>query len=419
MALNVNWMFLISKPGRDHRNRKKTERMNQPLSRYKIMDCSRLLPYQYCTLLLGDLGAEVLKVEEPGRGDYGRWVDIGNPGKESLLFVMANRNKKSIVLDLKKGAGKEIFKKLAIGHDVILESFRPGVMERLGLGYQTIKEINPKIIYCSATGYGQTGPYKYKAGHDINYISIAGILGVSRENTLYPPIPSIPVADMVGGGVFPALTILAALLGRERTGKGEYIDVAMTDVATSLNILNIARALEEKADERMVNSNLLGENISYRIFRTKDQKFISLGDLEFKFWRNFCSAIGREDLIEKHNSVFQDGEETTESLKAIFSTKTQSEWVDLMRNVDSCFSPVLTPEQTLEDRHLLERGMIMKVQDPKRGETLQIGFPALFSNGLHYNRSPAPKLGEHTDEILEALGYRHKEIKALREEGVI
>ena len=192
--------------------------MYKPLAGYKVLDCSRLLPYQYCTLLLGDLGAEVLKVEEPGRGDYGRWVDINNPGKERLLFGMANRNKKSLTLNLKDEAGKRDFKKLATMYDVLFESFRPGVMDKLGLGYQTIKEINPKIIYCSGTGYGQTGPYRLKAGHDINYISVAGVLGVTGMHTGQPVIPGIPIADMAGGGVFPALAIVAALIGREKTG---------------------------------------------------------------------------------------------------------------------------------------------------------------------------------------------------------
>jgi len=383
------------------------------------MDCSRLLPYQYCTLLLGDLGAEVLKIEEPGRGDYGRWADLNTPGKERSDFVMANRNKKSMTLNLKTENGKKIFKKLAGQYDVLFETFRPGVMNRLGLGYETIKKINPRIIFCSGTGYGQTGPYQNKAGHDINYISIAGILGMTGMHTGRPVIPGVPFADMAGGGVFPALVMIAALLGREKTGKGQYIDVAMTDVMTSFNIPNIASALAQRAGQEKRPYNVAGKTLCYNTFKTKDGKFISIGDLEPKFWTNFCRSIGREDLIEKQYCTYQDGEDTTESLKAIFSSKTRSEWVEFVKDVDDCFAAVLSPEETLDDPNLIERGMITKMKDPNRGETIQIGFPALFSDELHYKRSPAPALGEHTFETLNDLGYSTEEIKAFKENGVI
>lgn len=393
--------------------------MYQPLSGYKVIDCSRLLPYQYCTLLLGDLGAEVLKIEEPGKGDYGRWDDFNEPGRERLAFPMANRNKKSLTLNLKESAGREILLKLARRYDVLLETFRPGAMERLGLDYRSIKELNPRIIYCSGTGFGQTGPYRMKAGHDINYISIAGILGVSGMHTGRPVIPGVPFADMVGGGVFTALAIIAALLGREKRGEGQYIDVAMTDVMTSLNIMNIAIALAQKAGGRMMPFSLRGLSLCYNVYQTKDGKFISIGDLESKFWRNFCLAIRREDLADKLYSNYQDGEETTESLKAVFSSKTQAEWVDFMKGVDDCFSPVYSPEETLEDPHLKSRGMITEIPDPKRGETVQIGFPIVFSEELNYKRSPAPFLGENTDEILQELGYSSQEIENLKRNGTI
>ena len=393
--------------------------MYQPLSEYKVIDCSRLLPYQFCTLLLADLGAEVLKIEEPGKGDYGRWADLKTPGKENPTFHMTNRNKRSMTLNLKHEAGREIFKKLAVQYDVIFESFRPGVMERMGLGYQAIKEVNPKMIYCSGTGYGQTGPYRQKAGHDINYISIAGILGVTGMHTGRPVIPGIPIADMAGGGIFPALVMVAALLGRERTGKGQYIDVAMTDVMTSLNLVNLSSALAQSAGEGRRPFNIVGNGLCYNTFKTKDDKFVSIGNLESKFWVNFCRAIGREDLIEQNYATYQEGEETTETLKALFRSKTQSEWIEFMDEVDNCFAPIHTPEETLEDSHLIERGMITTMQDAGRGESVQTGFPALFSGGLNYKRSPAPTLGEHTVDILKDLGYSSNEIENLKESGII
>jgi crotonobetainyl-CoA:carnitine CoA-transferase CaiB-like acyl-CoA transferase len=393
--------------------------MYQPLSGYKIIDCSRLLPYQYCTLLLGDLGAEVLKIEEPGRGDYGRWDDFNEPGKERLAFPMANRNKKSLTLNLKVKTGREIFIKLVEKYDVVLETFRPGAMQRLGLDYGSVKEINPRIIYCSGTGFGQTGPYRFKAGHDINYISLAGILGVSGIQTGRPVIPGVPFADMVGGGVFTALAIIAALLGREKTGEGTYIDVAMTDVMTSLNIMNIAIALAQKGSRGMMPFSLRGLSLCYNVYETKDGKFISIGDLESKFWGNFCRAIGREDLIDRNYHNYQEGDEITENLKAVFAAKTQAEWIDFMKGVDDCFSPVYSPEETLEDPHLKSRGMISQIADPKRGDTVQIGFPALFSEELNYLRAPAPFLGENTNEILQDLGYSLEEIEKLKRNGTI
>ena len=393
--------------------------MYQPLSGYKIIDCSRLLPYQYCTLLLGDLGAEVLKIEEPGRGDYGRWDDFNEPGRERLAFPMANRNKKSLTLNLKEKAGQEILLKLVGRYDVLLETFRPGAMERLGLDYWSVKEINPRIIYCSGTGFGQTGPYRLKAGHDINYISLAGILGVSGIQTGRPVIPGVPFADMVGGGVFTALTIIAALLGREKTGEGKYIDVAMTDVMTSLNIMNIAIALSQKGGRGMMPFSLRGLSLCYNVYKTKDGKFVSIGDLESKFWRNFCKAIGRQDLVDKNYNNYQEGDEITESLKTVFAAKTQAEWVDFMKGVDDCFSPVYSPEETLDDPHLKSRGMITRMEDPQRGEILQIGFPALFSEELDYKRSPAPFLGENTKAILQELGYSIEEIEKLKSKGTI
>jgi crotonobetainyl-CoA:carnitine CoA-transferase CaiB-like acyl-CoA transferase len=393
--------------------------MYQPLAGYRIMDCSRLLPYQYCTVLIADLGAEVLKIEEPGKGDYGRWADFNNPGEERPEFVMANRNKKSMTLNLKAEKGKEIFKKLAVTSDVVFETFRPGVMEKLGLGYEVINKVNSRIIYCSGTGYGQTGPYRMKSGHDINYISIAGILGSTGMHTGRPVIPGLAIADLAGGGMFTALSIIAALLGREKTGKGQYIDVAMTDVVTSLNIHNIAAVLARRTGKGIRPFDLTGKTLAYNTFETKDGKFIAIGDLEKKFWMNFCRSIGREDLADKLYHRYQDEEETTESLKKIFSSKTRAEWIEFMKEVDDCFTPIYTAEETIEDPHLIARGIITKMKDPMRGETLQLGFPALYSGGLNCMRSPAPSLGEHTVETLNALGYEPEEIKTLKENGVV
>ncbi len=343
--------------------------MYQPLEGIKVLDCTRLLPYQYCTMVLGDLGAELLKIEEPKEGDYGRWGDDQRT-YESVAFVMANRNKKSMKLNLKDERGKDIFKKLAATYDVLVESFRPGVMDRLGLGYLAISQLNPNIIYCSATGYGQTGPYGNKAGHDINYIGISGVLAYTGEHTGRPVIPGILIGDMAGGGLFTALAIIVALFGRERTGKGQYIDVAQTDVLTSLNLLNLAGAISRKKGQKVRPHNLRGATLCYNTFRTSDGKFVALGALEEKFWRNFCRAVAREEWIQNRLMLYEEGQEATEELKRLFASKTQQEWIDLSKEVDTCLTPVLTPDKTLEDEHLNARQTITTMVDPKRGKTI-------------------------------------------------
>ncbi len=392
--------------------------MYQPLEGIKVLDCTRLLPYQYCTMLLGDLGAEVLKVEEPREGDYGRWGDAART-YESDAFVMTNRNKKSMKLNLKHEKGKEILKKLAVEYDVLVESFRPGVMDRLGVGYEDMKKVNPAIIYCSTTGFGQTGPYKMLVGHDINYLGYSGILACTGEQTGRPVIPGIPIGDMAGGGLVTAMAILAAIVGRERTGKGQYIDVAQADVLVSLNIRNIAEVLARKKGRTARPVDLRGFSLCYNSYKTSDGKFVAIGPVEPKFWANFCKTVGKEEWIENHLLRYEEGSEATEELKNLFATKTRDEWEQIFESVDSCITPVLTPDETLENKHFNARGMVTTMDDPNRGETIQLGFPARFSDELNFKRSPAPFFGEHTDEVLKGIGLTEQELEALRHEGVI
>ena len=310
--------------------------MYQPLAGVRILDCTRLLPYHYCTMLLGDLGAEVVKVEEPTVGDYGRWGEA-TQSYESAAFLLANRNKKSLKLNFKHEDGIAIFKKLVPDYDVIIESFRPGVMERLGLGYDVVKEIKPDIIYCSTTGFGQTGPLRDKPGHDLNYLALSGILNLTGQHTGRPVVPGALFSDLAGGGLFTAFAVLAALMGKANTGPnengGQYIDVCQSDVMASFNLLGVAEHFAAQKGQRARPVDLRGGSIVYNTYETKDGRFMSLGCNEEKFWRNFLEAADRMDLMEHHLEDYREGEEGTEAVKKLIGGKTQQEWVDLLKDV--------------------------------------------------------------------------------------
>jgi len=379
----------------------------------KILDLSRLMPFEYCTLLLADMGAEVLKIEEPGRGDYMRWLPP-KMREENAAFLLLNRNKKSMTLNLKKKEGQDILRKLVRDNDVLFESYRPGVMSRMGLGYKELKEVNPKLIYCSATGYGQSGPYKDRPGHDINYISIAGILGVTGRHTGAPVIPGIPIADM-SVGAFSALAILAALIAREKSGEGQFIDISMTDVALSQNVINLAMHLA--GGKEMMD--LTGKEPYYNIYETRDGKYVSLGNIEERFWENFCEGVGRPDLIEHHSSKGKEKERVAKELREVMLGKTRDEWVNQMKDKDVCIAPVYSIEEVLGDPHLIHREMFAEVDHPVEGRIKQISFPIKFSNTPAEIRSPPPALGEHTSEILRKMGYDKKGLERLESDGVI
>lgn len=388
-----------------------------PLDGVRVLDFSRLLPFNYATLLLADMGAEVLKIEEPILGDYMRWAPPILK-KENAVFLMLNRNKKSMKLNLKAEKGREIVRKLVEKYDVVFETFRPGVMEKLGLGYNNLKKINPKLIYCSTTGYGQDGPYVDKPGHDINYISIAGILGVTGRHTGAPVIPGIPIADM-SSGVFSALAIVSALLARERTGKGQYIDVSMTDTVLTFNVLHIGTHISGYSLGEEGTLSTLGESAYYNVYETKDREFLSFGNIEGKFWANFCKVIGREDLIGKQFVSKKEEKKVLSEVREIMRTKTRDEWLKLMEDQDICVTPVYSVGEVIQDPQLRHRKMFTEVEHPVEGKTLHVAFPLKFSETPATIRMPAPLFGQHTNEVLKELGYNEEEIKSLEKEGVI
>jgi len=392
--------------------------MASALEGIRILDLTRFLPFGYCTMLLADLGADVLKIEEPKIGDEQR-QHLPKLKKEGVVFLLVNRNKKSMKLNLKTVQGVKILHQLVEKYDVLFESFRPGTMDRLGLGYDNLKEINPRLIYCSATGYGQDGPYKNSPGHDINYIGLTGILGKTGRYTIgHPVVPGVLIADMASG-LFSAFAILAGLMARERTGKGQYIDLSMIDCMVSFNTQHIANYIAGFGEWQEGALGLTGETAYYNVYATKDGKYLCLGNLEERFWENLCKIIGRQDLIEYQFSGAQKQKEIMRELSSIFLGRTRDEWLELMRDEDICVGPVNSVEEVLADPHILHRGMILEVEHPVEGKIPQIGFPIKFSETPGDIRTPAPTFGQHTDQILNELGYRAWEIEGLKESGII
>jgi crotonobetainyl-CoA:carnitine CoA-transferase CaiB-like acyl-CoA transferase len=384
------------------------------LTGLKMLDLSRLLPGPYCSLLLADLGMEVLKVEDIEQGDYMRTMGPIRK-KDSAYFLALNRNKTSMTLNLKVKEGKEVFYKLINSYDILLEGFRPGVMDRLGVGYQDLKKINPRIIFCSLSGYGQDGPYRERSGHDINYIGLAGILDVMGTKQGPPIIPGVQIADIGGGGMMAAIAILAAIVHREKTGEGQYLDVSMLDSVISWLSIHAGKYFMDKELPKRGEMPLSGRYACYQVYPTRDERYMSLGALEPKFWKIFCEAVGRRDLILKQ---FIEGEERLriiEEIQNLFKTKTQKEWVDLFRNVDACCEPILTLEEVSHHPQVLHRQMVKELEHPVEGKTQQIGSPIKSSPFSFEIHTPPPTWGEHTVEVLGKIGYSEQDIRRLNE----
>lgn len=387
------------------------------LKSINILDLTRLLPGGYCTQLLGDMGADVIKIEQPGIGDYIRWIPPYMK-KESGLFLAINRNKKSMTLNLKTTQGQKIFYRLVESADVIIEGYRPGVVKKLGVDYKTVKAFNPKVIYCSLSGYGQDGPYQDWVGHDINYIGIGGILGITGA-THEPVIPGVQIADLAGGGMLATIAILVALFTRERIGVGQYIDVAMLDGVVSWLSIHAGKYFIDQEIPIRGDMPLSGGAASYNIYETKDGKLISLGILEKQFWKNLCRVVGREDLEGAPYFELSHREELKDILQAIFRTKNQAEWIRLLNSADVPCGPVNTIDEVFKDPQVLHRNMICEMDHPTEGRIKQLGIPIKFSESPGQLRLPPPQLGEHSTEILRSLGYTTAEIQTFRTEGVI
>jgi crotonobetainyl-CoA:carnitine CoA-transferase CaiB-like acyl-CoA transferase len=388
------------------------------LSGIRVLDLSRLLPGPYCSMMLGDLGAEVIKIEEPGRGDYIRDFPPKFK-KEGVFFLAVNRNKKSITLNLRSERGKEVFFDLVKKADVVLEGFRPGVMDKLGIGYKDLEKINPRIIVCSISGYGQDGPYVNKAGHDVNYLSIAGIMGFTGTKEGKPIIPGIQIADIGGGGMLAAYCILAAIIGRERTGKGQYIDISMMDGAMAWLCMYAGKYFADGKSPRPSSELLTGQFACYNVYETKDGGYMSLGALEPQFWSAFCKAVDREDLIKVQFAPGKEARELIAEVEKIFSERTREAWGELLKDVDCCCEPVNNFDEAFSHPQVVARNMLCEMEHPTEGTIRQINFPGKFSDTPALMRSVPPTLGQHTGEILKELGMTDGEIADLAKEKII
>jgi alpha-methylacyl-CoA racemase len=393
--------------------------MSQPLNGIRVLDLSRLLPGAYASQMLADFGADVIKVEEPGSGDYGRYMPPHGPGGMSLYFLAINRNKRSITLNLKTPQGREIFLRMVGGADVVLESFRPGVLERLGLGYEQLKETNPGIIYCAISGYGQDGPYRLRAGHDLNYAGYAGLLHYNRGPHGEPAMPATQLGDLAGGSYMAVIGILTALMGRTQTGEGRMIDVSMTEGVRSLLPLVSTTYFNTGKAPQPGRSSLDGGLPCYNIYETRDGKHVTLAALEPKFWHTFCTRIGHLELLPFHMPVGPgEREEAMDMLRAIFKTKTRDEWVAELAEVDACVGPVYSLDEAMNDPHAQARGVSVSSGQGEQAFRTLPSFPRI-SDVENEQRYPPPGLGEHTGELLHEAGYSDAEIEQFKAEGAI
>ena len=391
------------------------------LTGLKILDFSTLLPGPYATLMLGDMGAEIIKISSPDKpdivADYPPYIEGTNITANQAWL---GRNKKNLFLNLKTEEGKEIVKKLVKEYDIIMEQFRPGVMDRLGLGYEELKKINPKIIYCSLTGYGQTGPMKNSAGHDINYLARSGNMNYSGRKSTGPVLTNMQIADIGVGSLHSVIGILAAVHYRTVTGKGQFIDISMFDGLIPFHAMEGAGFLAGGKEPERESTRLNGGS-AYDFYETKDGRYISVGSLEPKFWKNFCECINLPEIIEK--TVMP---EETENMKNIIRKrileKTLKEWQDIFQGKDVCVEPVLTMrEALLEDSHVKERELVVDVPLPNSNGKIvkQMGAPIKLSEcPIEYKEAGYP-LGYHTEEILKSLGYNKEEITKMKEKKII
>ena len=400
--------------------------MSLPLEGVRVLDLSRLLPGGFCSLLLADFGAEVLKVEDTGMGDYVRWsppyYEGAHESARSALFLALNRNKRSIRIDLKNERGREVLLALVRDHDVVLESFRPGVLDRLGVGYEQMREVNPGIVFCAISGYGQDGPKRDASGHDMNYLGLVGLLGLSGQRG-GPPIQAAgQIADIGGGALMAAFGIMVALRerdgspGRPGSGEGQLVDVSMCDGSLSWLAMVAGAYFADGTVPRRGDLPLAGSLICYRPYECADG-WVSLGALEPKFWQAFCRGVGREELIA--HQFDGPGSDAHRAVELVFAERTRAQWEQFAREHDCCLEPVLELDEALDSELVRAREMVVEIEQPGCEEPVrQLGVPVKLARtpGEHA-RLPGPALGEHTESVLLEAGYSQAEVDELLASG--
>jgi len=405
--------------------------MGLPLENITILDLTRLLPGPYCTMILADLGANVLRINDP-KFPYSSPPPFFEKGRyrESAFNSILHRNKRSMTLNLKNPKALEIFYELVKNADVVIDTFRPKVMEKLKLDYKTLSKINPSIICASLTGYGQNGPYEQLPGHDLNYISMCGILKQNRPRDGYggkeedrvPIVPGIQAAD-IGGALVCAIGILGAIIEREHNSerKGQYVDISMLDSVFSFMPMTAAFHFIKDVNEESQGENILhGDFPFYTVYKTKDNKFLSIGAIELQFWQEMCRGLNREDLLAKQNVQGEEREELFHELEKEFLKKTQAEWMDIFKRHDTCVMPVKDfSEACEEDPQITARNMIEILDHPTFGKIKNIASPIKYSRTPLTIRSIAPTLSEHTKEVLMSLNFSEEDIKQFKKNKVI
>jgi crotonobetainyl-CoA:carnitine CoA-transferase CaiB-like acyl-CoA transferase len=394
--------------------------VSKPLEGFRILDLTRLLPGPALSMHLADLGADVIKVEDTADGDYMRSFPPLARNAEGVevnaSFENVNRGKRSVALDLKKPLGRDALLRLADGADALVEGFRPGVMERLGLGWDVLRARNPRLVFCSLTGYGQSGPWRLKAGHDLNYCAVTGVLDQIRTDDGRAAMPNLQIGDLLGGTLSALSTLLAALLGAQRSGRGSRVDAAMTDGLLVHHVFPHAE-LDAGRVPQAGRTLLTGGAPCYRIYETADGRLLAVGALELKFWQVFCDAAGLAGLRDRHWSLGLEpgsaaSDEVAQQVAARIRERTCAEWESVFAAIDACVTPVLSPAEALSHPHHLARGLVHK-----RGSVTAVGPLAAIDDGLGIAPGPAPRAGQHTREVLAEAGFGEDEIAALLASG--
>ncbi|MGH2794075.1 MAG: CaiB/BaiF CoA transferase family protein [Actinomycetota bacterium] len=391
--------------------------MSRPLAGLRVLDLTRLLPGGFVTMLFADLGADVLKIEEPARGDYIRWMEPFKGGM-SAGHLALNRGKRSMTLNLKAEPARDVLVRLVKGADVLVESFRPGVMDRLEVGYERLAKENPGLVYCAITGYGQDGPYAQRAGHDMNYLGFGGVLDIIGPRDGGPAVAGVQIADVGGGGLMAAVGILSALRERDATGRGRFVDISMLDGAVSWLAMHAAGYFIDGVPPRRGQMRLSGQLACYRTYRCSDDRYVTVGALEPQFWAALCKALGVPEFIERQMESPEEQDAMGDRIQEILGTRPRDEWVTELADLDACFGPVNDMGEAFADPQIVARKMRTEVPTSE-GPAGVVNNPIRFVGEEPAELGPPPGFGEHTDEVLKAAGYTDDELASLREGGAI